>query len=1097
MHPFCSKPFMPANKTEAPVNTHSHTVSVRSARKSRLAPLLICIATILGLPVHAAVSLPDTPMQTNNGVPPNILFILDDSGSMAENFMPDNVPPTTPNPNISLRAYTLNTIYYNPATTYRTWQQADGTFMPVVPYTAAYNNTTQPTNPIDLGNNADQDFYTPVANIGNINDTRQYVRHRFHRNGANIAGGGGPLIVSSCGWNSLTNNFADPTLAVSLCARNFANFTWPGGIVRSVAQEKQNYATWYSYGRTRMKVAKTSASIAFNDTTIFNADNEFRVGFKTIHNRGNFLIPVGVNNGVFTGANRSTWFNSLFGAIASGNTPTNRALFDAGEYFNSTASTGPWGPQALGSQFECRQNFSILTTDGYRNETNLPVVGNVDNTVGPVITRPSGPSYQYTPVLPHRDNWSDTLSDIAMSYWVRDMRPDLDNIVPSSAANPAFWQHMVTFGISIGLRGSLDPVADLPALTSGAKTWPLPVTLQISTIDDLFHATLNGRGAFVAAGNPDEFSEGLGNALRAIAARRGSGSNATVTGTSTSAGIKVFQAKYFSAQWNGEVQAFPVGATGVDVNTTLWTASIPAFGSRDIYTHNGLSGAIFPTAAQNAALTPVVADYIRGDRSQEQQFNVNGTLRNRSSLLGTVVNSSPTYVKTSATVETVYVGANDGMLHAFNAANGVERFAYVPRGIDLVDLKEFSVPTYGHRFFVDGPIITSTKRETPNRTVAVGTLGRGGRGLYALDVTDPTMFGPSKVLWDHDASFDSDLGQVLSKPLIVKLNNGSTGLVVANGLNSTSERAALFVLDLLTGVKIAEINTGVGSPAQSNGLAAPRGWDADGNGTTDIVYAGDLRGNLWKFDLSNGNPNNWGIADNRPLYAPTGGIPQPITGGVTIGVDPATDKRWVFFGTGRLLTTTDITDTSRQAWYGLIDQEGATSSVTRAGMTSRNIAIFDAATKTRAFEPNAPLPANSKGWYIDLDLPPSNALEGERMVGEQQIVKNALIAGSIIPSTSNPCLPGRGYVNAIDAFTGTSLPTGLFDSNRDGVFGNDVLGPGNTAVGSIDLGVGMVTDPALLDKLLVAGGSLASLASAPLDPDLYGGRISWREIIRR
>jgi type IV pilus assembly protein PilY1 len=119
------------------------------------------------------------------------------------------------------------------------------------------------------------------------------------------------------------------------------------------------------------------------------------------------------------------------------------------------------------------------------------------------------------------------------------------------------------------------------------------------------------------------------------------------------------------------------------------------------------------------------------------------------------------------------------------------------------------------------------------------------------------------------------------------------------------------------------------------------------------------------------------------------------------------------------------------------------------------------------------------------------------MVGDQQVVKNALIAASIIPSTSNPCLPGRGYVNAIDAFTGTSLATGLFDANRDGVFGNDVLGAGNTAVGSIDLGVGMVTDPALLDKLLVAGGSLATLASSPLDPALYGGRISWREIIRR
>jgi type IV pilus assembly protein PilY1 len=1078
------------------VNTTSRTTYARAARPSRLAPFLVCLATILGLPVHAAVSLPDTPMQTNNGVPPNILFILDDSGSMADAIMPDTIPNTAPNPNINRQTYTLNTIFYNPATTYRTWQQADGTFMATTPYTAAFNDAARAITPIDLGNATDRDFYTPITGITSLTDTRQYIRHRFHRNGATMAGGGA-LIVSSCPWNIAANNFADPTTAVTVCNRNFASFSWPGGIVRTVAEEKQNFATWFSFGRTRMKVAKTSASIAFNDTTIFNADNEFRVGYKTIHNRSNFLIPVGTSNGVFTGTNRSTWFDRLFAATTGGVTPTNRALFDAGEYYRRTDAAGPWGPQATASQFECRQNFSILTTDGYRNETGLPVVGNVDNTPGPVISRPSGPSYQYTPTRPYSDGWSDTLSDIAMSYWVRDLRTDLVNIVPSSAANPAFWQHMVTFGISIGLKGSLDPVTDLPGLTNGTVNWPQPVNLTLSTIDDLFHATLNGRGTFVTASNPDEFSEGLGNALRAIAARRGSGSNATVTGTSTSAGTKVFQAKFFSAQWNGEVQAFPVNATGIDVNNTLWTASIPTFGSRNIYTHNGSAGVTFPTAAQTTVLTPLVANYISGDRSQEPQFNPAGTLRNRTSLLGTVVNSSPTYVKTSASVDTVYVGANDGMLHAFNATNGVERFAYVPRGIDLADLREFSVPTYGHRFFVDGPIVTSTPRELSNRTVLVGTLGRGGRGLYALDVTNPTTFGASKVLWDHGASFDSDMGQVLGKPLIAKLNDGSTALLVPNGLNSTSERAVLFVIDLVSGVKIAEIDTGVGSPTASNGLSAPRGWDADGNGTVDVVYAGDFRGNLWKFDLSDTNKAQWKIAGNRPLFAPATAGVQPITGGVTIAVDPGTDKRWVYFGTGRLLTYSDIIDTTRQTWYGVIDDESATTSVTRAGMTARNIAQYDAATRNRAFEPYAVLPVNSKGWYIDLDLPPSNTLEGERMVGEQQVVKNALIAASIIPSTSNPCLPGRGYVNAIDAFTGTSLQNGLFDANRDGTFGGSGDKIGSDPIGSIDLGVGMVTDPALLDKLLVAGGSLATLASTPLDPTLYGGRISWREIIRR
>ena len=1079
-------------------NTSRNAVTVRPARMSRLAPALACIFTVLGLPVHAAVSLPDTPMQTNNGVPPNILFVLDDSGSMAFTAMPADRNDFARNGNPALgnsiaeRSFPHNTIYYNPNIQYLPWMRADGTF-----FTGGqnFNNVfthtwllqgddgTNDWSGTNLGagmpenlSTVDQLFFVPKTAVADLN-ANSYFRYLIINAGDLTS----PGRIEKCSWNGT---------AWASCV-----FATPTG--RTEAAEKANFATWFSYHRTRSKVAKAGASYAFNDPTIFNADNAYRVGYNSIHNRNKLDIPVAINNGLFTGANRTDWFDRLFATIASGGTPLNTSLRRSGVYFRSDGVEGPWGPQATASQFECRQNFNILTTDGYRNETIPDIGGNIDNSIGPVISRPDGAPYQYTPVLPYRDNWSNSLADIAMLYWSRDLRPDLTNIVPASASNPAFWQHMVTFGISIGLQGTLNPKTSIPGLTSGALQWPEPVNLTPSTLDDFFHATVNGRGSFVVASNPDEFSDGLGNALRAISARRGSGSNATVTGTSTSAGTKVFQAKFFSSKWYGEVQAFPVSASGVDTANPLWTASIPVVTARSIYTHNGTAGTNFPTAAQTAALTPLVADYIRGDRTQEPQFNPLGLLRDRNTLLGDIVNSSPTFVKTSTTVDSVYVGANDGMLHAFNATTGVERFAYVPRGIDLVKLKEYSEPNYGHRFFVDGPIVTSNKRELPNRTVLVGTLGRGGKGLYALDVTDPTTFDATKVLWDHNSTFDSDMGQLLSKPLIVKLNNGDTGLIVANGLNSSSERAVLFVLDLVTGAKIAEISTGVGSALATNGLAAPRGWDEDGNGTTDTVYAGDFHGNLWKFDLSSTNSNGWNIADNRPLYAPPTPGTQPVTGGVTIAVDPASDKRWVFFGTGRLLTTIDIVDITRQTWYGVIDDPAATSSVTRAGMTERNIAIFDAVTKDRAFEPNSPLPANSKGWYIDLDLPPSDMLEGERMVGEQQVIKNALIAGSIIPSTSNPCLPGRGYVNAIDAFTGTSLKTGLFDANRDGVFGNDVLGAGNTAVGSIDLGVGMVTDPALLDKLLVAGGSLATLASTPLDPTLYGGRISWREIIRR
>lgn len=1070
------------------MNNTPRTTFVHSARKSRLAPLLLCLATILGLPVHAAVSLPDVPMQTNNGVPPNLWFILDDSGSMAWDFMPgafnsDGVPETSP-VEIQLQTYTRNTIYYNPGEVYRPWQQANGSYMADTPYNAAFNSNDFANNPINLGA-AVRTFYVPLPTITNFADARQYTRYRFQTDGT----------AQSCVWNAGAN-------AYTTCVNNVTTFTWPGPIVRNLAQEKQNFANWYSYHRTRMKVAKAGASYAFNDPSIFNNENDYRVGFTTIWQRNEFRIPVGNNNGLFrgnnAGENRRVWFDRLFGASASNGTPLLPALTRAGEYFRETGAGGPWGPQANGSQYECRQNFSILTTDGFWN-SGAGAVGNSDNSNGAVITRPNAASYQYTPADPFRDSWTNTLADIAMAYWKTDLRPETQmvNSVPSSAANPAFWQHMVTFGISIGLSGNLNVADTLTRVRNGQSVaWPNPIDNEDNDrIDDLLHASVNGRGTFVAASDPSEFAAGLGNALRAIAERRGSGSNAAVTGSSTSAGTKLFQAKFFSSKWYGEMQAFNITNSGVDTTAPVWTASIPTYTSRIIRTHNGTAGTAFPTAAQTTALTADVANYIRGDRSKELP-GATAVFRNRSSLLGSIVNSSPVYVKTDDTVETVYVGANDGMLHAFDAANGVERFAYVPRGIDMADLKEYSNPAYGHRFFVDGAIITSTKRELASRTVLVGALGRGGKGLFALDVTDPTSFTNSKVLWDKDGSFDTEMGQILGKPVIAKLNDGTTAVLVPNGLNSTTERAVLFVLDLETGVKIAEIDTGVGSPTASNGLSSPRGWDEDGNGTVDFVYAGDFRGNLWKFDFTSTNRSLWNVANGRALYTPPTAGTQPVTGGVTIAVDPATDKRWVFFGTGRLLTTTDLTDITLQAWHGVIDDPTATASTTRSGMTARNIAYFDAATKGRAFEPNSALPAGSKGWYINLDLPPSNTPEGERMIGDQQVIKNVLLASSIIPSTENPCRGGRGYVNALDAFTGTSLATGFFGSyDGNGVFIPATVGPG-TPLGSVNHNVGLITESVIVgDQYFVNGND--DLAKGDVDENLVGGRISWREIIQR
>ncbi|MFD0727315.1 pilus assembly protein [Lysobacter brunescens] len=1095
------------------MTSRTHTSRVRRSTSATkwLTPLFACMATLLGLPVHAGITLPDTPMQANNGVPPNIWFILDDSGSMAWRYMYNptisslvrdggNVVADATGDNrtkdsdygsnsTALDAmydqnYITNTLYYNPNQTYRGWQRADGTYMADESYDSVSTSNTHLTGTSNL-NGQVQTFYVPPT-TGALNDARLYTRYTFLTNGS----------AQRCTWNATNRNFSTTGNCTTV-----TSFTWPSGVTRNVAQEKINFANWYTYHRTRTKVAKAGVSYAFNDTSIFNADNAYRVGFTTIWQRDEYRIPVGTDNGLFRNANRNTWFDRLFDATASNGTPLKAALIRAGQYYEETGTGGPWGPQATTSQYECRQNFTILTTDGFWNtEGQAPVaaMGNADGSNGTAISRPDGPPYTYTAAAPFSDAWNNTLADVAMHYWKRDLRTDLTNTVPSSVSNPAFWQHMVTFGISIGLRGTLDVESTMTRVRNNQSVaWPNPNDSEdAERIDDLFHAAVNGRGAFVSAGNPDQFVDGLGSALRAIASRRGTGSNASVAGSSTTAGVKVFIARYFTGKWYGELSAYPVTNAGVG-NVASWNATIPTWTTRRIFTHNGTTGATFPTSTQQGVLTPAIADYIRGDRSREEVINVGGTLRNRQSLLGDIVNSSPVYVKTSTTVDTVYIGANDGMLHAFDASTGVERFAYVPNGQDFNKLKEYADPSYNHKFYVDGPLVASTKRHFASQTVLVGSLGRGGRGLYALDITNPVTFDQTKVLWEKTGATEANLGQVLGAPFITRLNDGSVGLVVANGINSSSDKAVLFVFDVRTGAKLAEIEAPAGGTGP-NGLSAPNGWDENGDGTVDYVYAGDLRGNVWKFDLSNSNNNQWRVANNRPLYAPTSGFTQPITGGVTISFDPVSEDRWVFFGTGRLLTTNDLLDDTLQTWYGIKDSDSNTGSLRRTDLTSRNIALYDEATKRRAFEPNAALPANSKGWYVDLDLPPGNTREGERMIGEPQIIRDVLVASSVIPNTSNPCTPGRGYLNAIDAYTGTSIRAGFFDTNFDGNFSNDLLGGGpgtGTFVGSFDPGVGLLTDPVCVDGQCIVNGALGP-ASVPVPQGYFSGRISWREIVR-
>ena len=1109
-------------------------------------------ATVLSLPANAGITLPTDPLQSSGRIAPNILFILDDSGSMTFQTMPED-PPTTSNVDVSGRAYTRNTIYYNPAVTYTPWVDATGaTGTGGTAYSAAYADLNYASSPIDLSNSSScatvhgnqqagaspnttvcggtQTFYVPKnpANVTSayLDNGANYYRFQIHSDG---------VIVRSEALHNVNNQRGDNNRG---CTNSNNGWQWknctaatPTG--RTDAAERNNYATWFSYYRTRMKTAKAGAGSAFS-----GLGRDVRVGFRTIWGSGRdisgnpmtFAHPILVNrnDGIFddpngaAGANnnRTTWFNRLYGAYGYNGTPLHGALQAAGAYYESTASTGPYGPQSQSTQFACRQNFTILTTDGYWNNfSGYTNVGEQDNTAGSAITNEVGDSYTYTAVAPYRSADSNTLADVAMRYWKSDLRSDLKNVVPTSTNNPAFWQHMVTFGISIGLQGNIKPTDPLPGLAGGAAGWPNPNDAENEDrIDDLYHAAVNGRGEFLAASKPEEFAAGLKAALATIVERTGSFANLAANSTQLGTGTQVFQASYISGVWTGQLKSFPVTSTGVS-STANWSASagIPTSG-RKIFTFNGTAGAVFPTATQTAALartsTPAVtgannAAYIAGARNLELANG--GTLRNRNHLLGDIVDSSPAY---DSQTNVVYAGANDGMLHAFDAAdNGKELFAYVPAGINFPDLATLSKPDYAHRYFVDGPLVLSTRAQTPAQSILVGTLGRGGKGIYALDVTTPGSFAAANVKWESTSTPLDNMGLVLGQPVIAKLNNGDMGLIVPNGVNSQNNHAALLVYNLNTGQLLAEIDTGVGSALLPNGLSAPAARDADNNGTVDFVYAGDLLGNLWKFDLSSASPVIWSDPASRLKMISavnTAGEVQPITSAPTVARDPSTFKVWVFFGTGRFMTVDDLANTQVQSLYGI--QDGTTTIVSRTTELQRRDIIVAGTVNgsgVRGFEAASALNAGARGWYIDLVDPPTppGTIRGERIVSGVQVVANALITSSIIPS-ADPCLPGgTGYLNALDAFTGSSLSSSFFDLDADNDFSDEVIAIGTGSgqilipVGSIALG-GLGTEGTLFGGGSGGGGLIClNISDASIECERIRelrqvGRVSWREVVR-
>jgi len=650
---------------------------------------------------------------------------------------------------------------------------------------------------------------------------------------------------------------------------------------------------------------------------------------------------------------------------AKGSTPLRYALTAVGKYF-STEETPPSDSELgnispfLQNGGECLQTFAIIMTDGYWNDEDF-TIGNFDN-----------------------DEVSHTLADVAAKYY-EDLAPGIEGLVPTNQCDSNSEQHLVDYSIAFGASGNIDPLdydhCNLADITSGGPDWPKgPINdWKKEKIDDLFHAAVNSRGSFYNASDPQKLFDALTSIMKDIEIRYNSGSAVSVNSYKVKSDLRVYQSFYNTKGWTGWLKAMKLkqddssaivisDEDGDDEADTLWNTNsflspgnfLPAGRKILIKDPNGSAldfyydelpmsiKQIFDPLVSSTeasikdkaeANIEKIVNYLRGENQEG--------FRERNTVLGDIVHSSPVKWK-----NTVYVGANDGMLHAFDESTGVEKFAFMPSFV-LGNLPFLVKHDYTHKYFVDHtPVIERISKgsgaDRVTEDILVCGLKKGGKGYFALnlktediDADDITITSSENLVnlfkWEFPGNSESDLdhindmGFTYSSPVIVKSNIKDHPFIVifGNGYNSVNGDSGIFILDAFTGKLITKIMTGRNG---DNGMSTPAVVDTDNNGTADFIYSGDLLGNLWKFDISKKVISkseaqlSWGC-----FYKSDSNEPMPLfTAKYSDNIQPVTTKPdiarhknchgyIVVFGTGRFLGKSDMDDLSRQTFYGIWD----------------------------------------------------------------------------------------------------------------------------------------------------------------------------------
>lgn len=996
----------------------------------------------------------DSPLLSAAAVPPNVMLLIDDSGSMnsiiyASGFNPADNPTPARQCNallglcLSSTAITGDTIFLSSLPTSGC---SGGAY-------AFYNNSIAPLC-LKLPD--------PVGS-GNTRYSGDYISY----------------VVS---------------LAINNGTRDFTTGAIPNDYRINVAR---NVSTALVTSNRTLRMGLST----FNPATSNNSGNGGYIA-RSISD----LAPV---SGSVTQAQADTNYNALISSInalsAVANTPLAETYYEITRYMRGLAPYYNSTPTTYTSpiQYRCQKNYGVVITDG------LPTFDRTFPTNDPL-----GGSR-----LP---NWDG-------------VNNDGNNLNGDNEGDTLYLDDIAKFAFDIDMRSTGTDAAgkswnavDFPK--QNMNTYTVGFTAANDMLSD---AASYGQGKYYQATDSTGLNAALSSALSDITSKAGSGGSGVASGTTLASGTSYFQTSYDPKDWRGTIKSFGFTSSGaVNTSTTLWTTDttiVPGATAPTYQSWNTASNAAVTLAygnfspVQQTTLSQSLPTGITGNDLVEWSKGTNKTgLKVRNVLLGDIINSplvlaAPTD-KTAADLsgDTTYsaylttkaanmnanlvVNANDGFVNIINSANGTRRYAYMPSSV-LPSLRLIADPTYingvSHKFLVDGQVgVFDAQSGTAWKTLAIGGTGAGGKTFYGLQLFDASAGNVIKALWEvsapttaNSANAFNDLGYAYARPEVARLADGRWAAFISNGYGSNSGVAALYVLDVRDGSLIKKIV--IDSTETTNGLSSVK-LKVNSSNVVQAAYGGDLKGRLWKFDLSATSTDSWGVAfSGKPLFTTAGGATQPITAQPLLA-DNSVGGKQIFFGTGKFNETADKTNKDLQAFYSVWDADGGSGQLTVSSLQAQAVTgVFSGSTGqfVTTSQNDTTYPAE-KGWYLPLVY--NNALTGERVINQASLVLGRIIFTTASVDTTDPCSSfGTGKLVELDAFSGKMLNYAVLDTNADGVVdSNDTISSGVVFTGGIPT-LNAIVNGATRKIVNDSSGGITTLVEKP-----GGGsrRIMWRQI---